>query len=54
MDILNRQSQDIKSFRKDEAVVIPSNLNYDSLSGLSNEVKSKLVEVKPENSRTSN
>ena len=44
---LIRQSKDIKSFKKDEAVTIPSNLNYDSLSGLSNEVKSKLVEVKP-------
>jgi tRNA uridine 5-carboxymethylaminomethyl modification enzyme len=44
---LNRQSQDIKSFKKDEAITIPSNLNYDSLSGLSNEVKSKLNEVQP-------
>ena len=44
---LSRQSQDIKSFKKDEAVTIPSNLNYDSLSGLSNELKSKLVEVRP-------
>ena len=44
---LSRQSRDIKSFKKDEAVAIPSNLDYDSLSGLSNEVKSKLVKVKP-------
>ena len=44
---LRRQSQDIKSFKKDEAVAIPDDLNYDSLSGLSNEVKSKLIEVKP-------
>ena len=44
---LGRQSQDIISFKKDEAVTIPYNINYDSLSGLSNEVKSKLVEVKP-------
>ena len=47
MGYLNRQSQDIKSFKKDEAVSIPSNLNYESLSGLSNEIKSKLTEVKP-------
>ena len=46
---LVRQSRDIISFKKDEAVSIPSNLNYDSLSGLSNEVKSKLVKVKPKN-----
>jgi tRNA uridine 5-carboxymethylaminomethyl modification enzyme len=44
---LSRQSQDIKSFKKDEAVTIPPNLNYGSLSGLSNEIKSKLIEVKP-------
>ena len=44
---LGRQSQDIISFKKDEAVKIPINLDYNSLSGLSNEIKSKLVEVKP-------
>ena len=47
MGYLSRQSHDIKSFKKDEAVIIPSNLNYDSLSGLSNEIKSKLFQVKP-------
>ena len=44
---LSRQSQDIKSFKKDEAVTIPLNFNYDALSGLSNELKSKLVVVRP-------
>ena len=44
---LDRQSNDIKSFKKDEAVTIPKNINYDSLSGLSNEVKSKLKDVRP-------
>ena len=43
---LDRQSNDIKSFKKDEAVAIPNNINYDSLSGLSNEVKSKLKDVR--------
>ena len=47
MGYLARQSQDIKSFKMDEAVSIPSNLNYELLSGLSNEIKSKLTEVKP-------
>ena len=47
MGYLSRQFKDIKSFKKDESVTIPSNLNYDSLSGLSNEIKSKLVEIKP-------
>jgi len=44
---LDRQSHDIKSFKKDEAVVIPTKINYDSLSGLSNEIKSKLNKVRP-------
>ena len=44
---LDRQSKDINSFKKDEAVIIPQNLNYDSLSGLSNEIKSKLIAVNP-------
>ena len=44
---LNRQSEDIKSFKKDEAVIIPPKINYDFLSGLSNEIKSKLNKVRP-------
>ena len=47
MGYLKRQSQDIISFKKDEKVTIPININYDSLSGLSNEIKSKLVKVRP-------
>ena len=47
MGYLERQSRDIKSFQKDEAISIPLNVNYNSLSGLSNEIKSKLNEVKP-------
>ena len=44
---LDRQARDIKSFKKDEGVVIPKNINYDILSGLSNEVKSKLKNIRP-------
>ncbi len=44
---LQRQSKDISSFKKDESVVIPESIKYDSLSGLSNEIKSKLIKVKP-------
>ena len=44
---LDRQSNDIKSFRKDESVLIPESINYDSLSGLSNEIKSKLKTIRP-------
>jgi len=44
---LSRQERDIKAFNKDEALVIPENFNYDVLSGLSNEVKSKLNHIRP-------
>ena len=47
MGYLKRQERDIKSFKKDESVMIPENLNYENLSGLSNEVKSKLISIKP-------
>ncbi len=47
MGYLQRQSKDISSFKKDESVVIPESIQYDTLSGLSNEIKSKLIKVKP-------
>ena len=47
MGYLERQDRDIESFKKDESVVIPEGINYEKLSGLSNEIKSKLLQVKP-------
>ncbi len=47
MGYLKRQERDIKSFKKDESVIIPKNINYKNLSGLSNEVKSKLISIRP-------
>ena len=47
MGYLQRQSKDISSFQKDESVLIPESIKYDCLSGLSNEIKSKLIKVKP-------
>jgi len=44
---LGRQLNDIRSFKKDEAILIPKNINYESLSGLSNEIKSKLIDIRP-------
>ena len=44
---LGRQAHDIKSFKKDESIVIPNHIDYDSFSGLSNEIKSKLKKIKP-------
>ena len=44
---LKRQSHDIDAFRKDESIVIPLDIDYDSFSGLSIEIKSKLKKIKP-------
>ena len=44
---LPKQESDIKTFKKDESLVIPNEIDYDSFSGLSNEVKSKLKLIKP-------
>ena len=44
---LERQFEDIESFNKDESVTIPNDINYDLLSGLSNEIKFKLNMIKP-------
>ena len=44
---LKRQTHDIAAFKKDESISIPSNIDYEIFSGLSNEVKSKLKLIKP-------
>ncbi len=44
---LNKQNADILAFKRDENLIIPENINYDSFAGLSNEVKSKFKEIKP-------
>ena len=44
---LNKQSADILAFKRDENLKIPENINYDSFSGFSNEVKSKFKQIKP-------
>jgi tRNA uridine 5-carboxymethylaminomethyl modification enzyme len=44
---LKKQKADILAFKRDENLIIPHKINYDSLSGLSNEVKAKFKEIKP-------
>ena len=44
---LIRQMHDIAAFKKDEGIRIPMEIDYNSLSGLSNEVKSKLNKIRP-------
>ncbi|MBD1149229.1 tRNA uridine-5-carboxymethylaminomethyl(34) synthesis enzyme MnmG [Pelagibacterales bacterium SAG-MED27] len=44
---LKKQKSDILAFKRDENLIIPDKINYDGLSGLSNEVKAKFKEIKP-------
>tara|TARA_B110000881_G_scaffold190424_1_gene181666 strand:+ start:31 stop:1905 length:1875 start_codon:yes stop_codon:yes gene_type:complete len=44
---LSRQMKDIISFKKDEGILIPRDINYELLNGLSNEIKSKLKSIRP-------
>ena len=44
---LKKQKGDILAFKRDENLLIPDKINYDELSGLSNEVKTKFKLIKP-------
>lgn len=45
---MKKQTDDIETFKKDEALVIPSNLAFEDINGLSNELKQKLKHVRPQ------
>ena len=44
---LEKQEADIVTFRRDESMLIPNNIDYGKLSGLSTEVKSKFKLIRP-------
>ena len=44
---LDRQETDVRTFRKDEGLTLPVDLDYADISGLSNEVRAKLTQVRP-------
>ncbi len=44
---LKKQKADILAFKRDENLIIPEKIDYNKLSGLSNEVKAKFNEIKP-------
>tara|TARA_R110000868_G_scaffold45045_1_gene149812 strand:- start:69466 stop:71328 length:1863 start_codon:yes stop_codon:yes gene_type:complete len=45
---LDRQQADILAFRRDESVLIPSDLDYRAIGGLSNEAREKLIAARPD------
>jgi tRNA uridine 5-carboxymethylaminomethyl modification enzyme len=46
---INRQVQDLDAIRRDEARLIPLDLDYGAISSLSAELQGKLNSVRPEN-----
>ena len=46
---IDRQQEDIERLKKQENTKLPANFNYQQMQGLSNELKQKLIEAKPEN-----
>ena len=45
---LDRQKQDIASFEREETRRLPQGLAFDTMPGLSNELRQKLAQVRPE------
>ena len=44
---LSRQAADVESYRRDESVILPDDIDYAALPGLSNEVRHKLQSHRP-------
>ncbi len=44
---LSRQAADVESYRRDESLALPEDIDYAALSGLSNEVRHKLQAQRP-------
>lgn len=45
---LDRQKADIREFRKDEALILPADIDYEKIGGLSSEVTQKLKDTRPD------
>jgi len=45
---ISRQTDEIERLRRNENTALPIDLDYDAIGGLSNEIKQKLKEVRPE------
>ncbi len=44
---IDRQEADVRTYRKDESLALPSDLDYAGMAGLSNELRTKLSTVRP-------
>jgi tRNA uridine 5-carboxymethylaminomethyl modification enzyme len=46
---IDRQSEEIERLKKQEGTLLPEDLDYDAMQGLSNELKQKLKDARPAN-----
>ena len=46
---IDRQSEEISRMKRQEDTRLPKDLNYETMQGLSNELKQKLIKARPEN-----
>ena len=44
---LDRQAEDVARYRRDDSAILPADLDYGGLSGLSTEIKQKFIAVRP-------
>jgi len=44
---LERQAADIASYRRDESLELPAEIDYARIKGLSNEARQKLIAIRP-------
>jgi tRNA uridine 5-carboxymethylaminomethyl modification enzyme len=44
---LDRQAEDVARYRRDDSTLLPADLDYARLSGLSDEIKQKFIAVRP-------
>ncbi len=44
---IERQARDIAAFKRDEGLRLPENIDYSAIGGISNEVREKLISVRP-------
>ncbi|HNH18626.1 MAG TPA: tRNA uridine-5-carboxymethylaminomethyl(34) synthesis enzyme MnmG, partial [Pseudomonadales bacterium] len=45
---IKRQQQEIERLQRQESMVIPDDLDFNQITGLSNEVKQKLTQARPD------
>ena len=46
---IDRQSEEIARMKRQEDTRLPEDLDYETMQGLSNELKQKLIKARPEN-----